>query len=81
MVLANVILRRYVFSLVCGLGMGLYIFFGMSLSMHFFLHKGFSALHWAVDGGHIDVVQYALSEGVPVSHMGTCIASKCLTLG
>ena len=60
---------------------GCIFFFGMSLSMHFFLHKGFSALHWAVDGGHIDVVQYILSEGVPVSHMGTCIASKCLTLG
>ena len=37
-----------------------------------FFHTGFSALHWAVDGGHIDVVQYILSEGVPVSHMGTC---------
>lgn len=28
--------------------------------------SGFSALHWAVDGGHIPVISYALHEGVPV---------------
>ena len=52
-----------------------YLLFGMTLSIHFFLDAGFSALHWAVDGGHVDVVQYVLGEGVPVSQWGTCIAS------
>ena len=61
--------------------MGLYVFFWY-VTISIFFHTGFSALHWAVDGGHIDVVQYILSEGVPVSQpMGTCIPSKCLTLG
>lgn len=31
-------------------------------------HSGFSALHYAVDGGHVNVVSYILSEGVPVSY-------------
>ena len=28
---------------------------------------GLSPLHWAVDGGHIDVVQYILNDGMDVS--------------
>lgn len=32
-------------------------------------HSGFSALHYAVDGGHISVINYILSEGVPVSQL------------
>ena len=56
------------------------------VTINTFFHTGFSALHWAVDGGHIDVVQYILREGVPVSQpMGTCIpfTSGCglVTLG
>ena len=27
---------------------------------------GMSALHWAVDGGHIDMITYILDQGVPV---------------
>ena len=67
---------------------GAVCFFFWYVTISTFFHTGFSALHWAVDGGHIDVVQYILGEGVPVSHMGTsitsngtCIPSKCLTLG
>lgn len=29
--------------------------------------SGFSSLHYAVDGGHIDMVNFVLNEGVPVS--------------
>jgi len=29
--------------------------------------SGFSALHYAVDGGNLDMVSYVLEEGVPVS--------------
>ena len=28
---------------------------------------GLSPLHWAVDGGHIDIVQYILNDGMDVS--------------
>ena len=28
---------------------------------------GLSPLHWAVDGGHIDVVQYILNDGMDVN--------------
>lgn len=28
--------------------------------------SGFSALHYAVDGGNLDMVSYVLDEGVPV---------------
>lgn len=27
---------------------------------------GLSPLHWAVDGGHIDIVQYILNDGMDV---------------
>lgn len=27
---------------------------------------GLSSIHWAVDGGHIDVVQYILNDGMDV---------------
>ena len=69
----------YVFQFGMWIGneatVSVYLLFGMTLSIHFFLHAGFSALHWAVDGGHVDVVQYVLGEGVPVSQWETCIAS------
>jgi len=29
---------------------------------------GLSPLHWAVDGGHVDVVQYILNDGMDVSN-------------
>lgn len=28
---------------------------------------GLSPLHWAVDGGHIDIVQYIINDGMDVS--------------
>lgn len=28
--------------------------------------SGMSSLHWAVDGGHIDMVLHILDQGVPV---------------
>ena len=28
-------------------------------------HSGFSALHYAVDGGHLNVIAHILNEGVP----------------
>ena len=31
---------------------------------------GFSALHYAVDGGHLHVVSHILSEGVPADEVG-----------
>lgn len=31
-------------------------------------YSGFSSLHYAVDGGSIDMVNFVLNEGVPVSH-------------
>ena len=30
-------------------------------------NAGMTALHWAVDGGHVNVVEYILQEGVSVS--------------
>ena len=33
-------------------------------------HCGFSALHYAVDGGHLPVVSHILSEGVPADETG-----------
>ena len=28
-------------------------------------HSGFSALHYAVDGGHLNIIAHILNEGVP----------------
>lgn len=30
-------------------------------------YSGFSSLHYAVDGGNIDMVNFVLNEGVPVN--------------
>ena len=32
-----------------------------------FFFQGMSAIHWAVDGGHVGVVYYSLNEGANVS--------------
>lgn len=33
-------------------------------------YSGFSALHYAVDGGHLNVISHILSEGVPADDTG-----------
>ena len=33
-------------------------------------YSGFSALHYAVDGGHLNVISHILSEGVPADDIG-----------
>lgn len=33
-------------------------------------YSGFSALHYAVDGGHVNVISHILSEGVPADDIG-----------
>ena len=40
-------------------------------------NAGTTALHWAVDGGHVNVVDYILQEGVSVS----ACAHVCMWLG
>ena len=43
--------------------------------------SGFSSLHYAVDGGHIDMVNFVLNEGVPVSTSAQLLAvpvTSCL---
>ena len=49
------------------------ISFCMSILIIILSVSGFSALHYAVDGGHIDAVNYALSEGVDVSYTSTLL--------
>ena len=37
---------------------------------------GFSALHYAVDGGHLHVMSHMLSEGVPADEVGENTLSR-----
>ena len=33
-------------------------------------HSGLSALHYAADGGHLNVISHILGEGVPADEVG-----------
>lgn len=33
-------------------------------------YSGFSALHYAADGGHLNIISHILSEGVPADELG-----------